>query len=56
MPRSRDSNELSRPARRLDNAASRVVERYLAHFAGRDWDVMSGCWSTTFGPTIVAVW
>ena len=34
--------QLSRPTRRLDNAASRMVERYLAHFAGRDWDVMSG--------------
>jgi hypothetical protein len=30
-----------RPHARLDNAASRVVERYLAHFATRDWDEMT---------------
>ena len=34
-------DELSRPARQLENAASRAVERYLAHFPARDWDVMS---------------
>jgi DNA-binding SARP family transcriptional activator len=34
-------DELSRPAPRLDNEASRVLERYLAHFARRDWDAMA---------------
>ena len=34
-------DELSRPATRLDNATNRVVDRYLAHFATRDWDVMA---------------
>lgn len=34
-------DELSRPAPRLDNATNRVVDRYLAHFATRDWDVMA---------------
>jgi ketosteroid isomerase-like protein len=33
--------ELSKPAGRLENPASRVVERYLAHFMTRDWDAMS---------------
>jgi len=32
--------ELSRSAR-LDNAASRVCERYLAHYAARDWDAVA---------------
>ncbi len=34
-------DELTRPAARLDNATNRVVDRYLAHFATRDWDVMA---------------
>ena len=33
--------ELSRPAPRLENAASQVGERFLAHFAARDWDAMA---------------
>ncbi len=33
--------QLSRPTRRLENAASQVVERYLALFASRDWDAMA---------------
>ena len=32
--------ELSRPAR-LENAASQVCERYLAHYAARDWDAVA---------------
>ena len=32
--------ELSRPARQPENAASRVDERFRAHFAARDWDAM----------------
>ena len=33
--------ELSPQARRLENTASRVVERYLEHFAAREWDAMA---------------
>ncbi|WP_255413203.1 BTAD domain-containing putative transcriptional regulator [Mycobacterium sp. 3519A] len=32
--------ELRPQQRRIDNAATRVVERYLAHFASRDWDAI----------------
>ncbi|MDT5210295.1 MAG: hypothetical protein QOF67_2710, partial [Mycobacterium sp.] len=31
----------SAPARRLDNAANQVLERYFAHFAAREWDAMA---------------
>ena len=34
-------DELSRPAPRLENAASRVIERFQAYFAARDWDAMA---------------
>ncbi len=34
-------DQLSQPAPRLENAASRVCERYLAHFAARDWDALA---------------
>ena len=34
-------DELSRPAPRLENAASQVDERFWAHFAARDWDAMA---------------
>jgi hypothetical protein len=33
--------ELSRPASRLENTASRVAQRYQAHFVTRDWDAMA---------------
>lgn len=33
--------ELRPKPRRLENAASRMVERFLAHFAVRDWDAMA---------------
>ncbi len=33
-------DELSRPTPALDNAANRVIERYLSHFPTRDWDAM----------------
>ncbi|MDQ1494556.1 MAG: hypothetical protein QOG69_1039, partial [Actinomycetota bacterium] len=33
--------ELVAPARRLDNAANQVLERYFAHFAAREWDAMA---------------
>ena len=31
-------DELSRPAPRLENAASQAYERFMAYFAARDWD------------------
>ena len=34
-------DELQPPSSALENAASRVFERYLAHFAARDWDAMA---------------
>ncbi len=34
-------HELHPHERRLENAASRLVQRYLAHFATRDWDAMA---------------
>ncbi len=34
-------DELSRPAPRLENAASRVVDRFWTYFAARDWDAMA---------------
>jgi hypothetical protein len=34
-------DELSRPAPRLENAASQAYERIQAHFAARDWDAMA---------------
>ncbi|GAA4290118.1 BTAD domain-containing putative transcriptional regulator [Mycobacterium paraffinicum] len=34
-------DQLSRPAPQLANAASRVLEQFLAHFARRDWDAMA---------------
>ena len=34
-------DELSRPAPRLENAASRVIDRFPSYFAARDWDAMA---------------
>ena len=34
-------DELSRPAPRLENAASQVLERFRAYFAARDWTAMA---------------
>ena len=34
-------DQLSQPARRLENAASQASERYMAHFASRDWDELA---------------
>jgi hypothetical protein len=34
-------DELSRPVPQLENAASQVLERLLAHFAIRDWNVIA---------------
>jgi class 3 adenylate cyclase len=33
--------QLSRPAPRLENAASQVTDRFLQRFAARDWDAMA---------------
>ena len=33
-------DELSRSATQLENAASRVSERFMAHLVGRDWDAI----------------
>nr|WP_231988819.1 BTAD domain-containing putative transcriptional regulator [Mycobacterium sp. 1274761.0] len=33
--------ELHRPVPQLENATSRVVERYMAHFGTREWDAMA---------------
>ncbi|OBB08115.1 hypothetical protein A5662_00810 [Mycobacteriaceae bacterium 1482268.1] len=33
--------QLSRPTPRLENAARQVFERYMTHFAGRDWNTMA---------------
>jgi hypothetical protein len=33
--------ELSRPPTRLENAATRTVEQFFAHFGVRDWDAMA---------------
>ena len=35
-------DQLSPPSARLENAASRVDERFAAYFAARDWDAMAG--------------
>ncbi|MGA9491909.1 MAG: hypothetical protein WBV80_16900, partial [Mycobacterium sp.] len=34
-------DQLSRPATRLENAASQVAARFVAHFAAGDWDAMA---------------
>src|SRR5581483_5443102 len=34
-------DQLSRAVPRLENAASQAVERYVAHFAARDWDSLA---------------
>lgn len=34
-------DELSRPVRRLENAASEATDRFLERFAARDWDAMA---------------
>ena len=34
-------DQLSRPAPQLENAASQVFDRFLAHYQTRDWDVMA---------------
>ena len=45
-------DQLSRPTRRLENAASRVFETEWSHFAARDWDALADSWPTTFRESI----
>ena len=45
-------DELSRPAPRLENAASRVDERFQAYFAARDWDAMAEMLADDISATI----
>ena len=50
-------DELSRPAPRLENAASQVVERFRTHFAARDWDAMAETLADNYSVTTgVASW
>ena len=46
--RARPLRRTSRPAPRLENAASQVGERFLAHFAARDWDALANTMSDDF--------
>ena len=53
----RDSRSAQPQPRRLDNAASRVLERYLAHFPARDWDAMAEMLTRRhLRPTIAVTW
>ena len=49
-------DELSRPAPRLENAASRVYDRFNAYFAARDWDAMAEMMADDITMTIVVGW
>ncbi|MGE2722215.1 BTAD domain-containing putative transcriptional regulator [Mycolicibacterium celeriflavum] len=40
--------ELGRPERQLENAASRAGEKFLAHFAADDWDAISDSFAETY--------
>ena len=48
--------ELHPQAPRLENAASQVAERFLAHFAAGDWDAMAEILADDFPPTIAVEW
>ena len=49
--------QLSRPAPRLENAASQAYERVQACFAARDWDAMADMpWPTDISTTIADGW
>jgi len=41
-------DELSRPARQLDNAVSRLAERFAQCFATRDWDALAEIYASDF--------
>ena len=49
-------DELSRPAPRLENAASRVYERFRGIFAARDWDAMAEMLADDVSATIAGGW
>ncbi|ORB68363.1 BTAD domain-containing putative transcriptional regulator [Mycolicibacterium tusciae] len=38
-------DELGRPAPRLENAATRVNARHIAHYVARDWAAMAALWA-----------
>ncbi len=46
-------DQLSPPAPRLENAASQIADRVMAHFTAREWDAQPSWWPTTFPATIV---
>ena len=48
--------ELSRPAPRLENAASQAYARLHACFAARDWDAMAEILADDISTTIVGGW
>lgn len=41
-------DELCRPATQLHNDASRIIERFLTHFAPRDWDALASLMTDDF--------
>ena len=49
-------DELTPPARRLENAASHAYDRFLADFAARDWAGMRRSTPTIFPSTTAARW
>ena len=48
--------ELSRPAPQLENAASRVYERFWTYFTARDWDAMAEILADDNSATIAVGW
>ena len=49
-------DELSRPAPRLENAATRVIERVQASLTARDWDAIAEILADDISVTIVDEW
>ena len=49
-------DQLSRPAPRLENAASQAYERFHAYFAARDWDAMAEIAGRESSATIAVGW
>ena len=48
-------DELSRPARRPENAASHAYQRMLTYFGARDWPAMAETIAPDWSTTIVVV-
>ena len=48
--------ELQPQTPRLENPASQVTQRFLAHFAARDWDAMAEMLADDFSRTIAVGW